>query len=155
MKNLSEIIGRIKTLREITEKKIPEYDFDAGRATDVNVEGLQVPFTLYDIETKLDRNENILDARVIAITVTRYGVNRAVDATAPSITIRDKFGREALSSVNIYYLTKESAQQEVDFLLANVAQDKANDELECILKEHLGAILNVAEKAVSTGEVTY
>lgn len=114
-----------------------------GRATrapvpakDADVENLAVPFTLYEVETTSDSDGDTFakSARVRPIEVTRYGVNKAVGATAPSISFRDADGRKALGSVDMFYLTPEEAAIEAQIALCGAVYDgydPADDWNEC------------------------
>ena len=81
-------------------------------ATDADVEHLPVPFTLYEV-TSTWVGDLCRSAEVKPITVTRYGVDVEVGATAPSISFTDASNRRARGSVSMFYLTKVEAELEV------------------------------------------
>lgn len=81
------------------------------RATDADVANLAVPFTMYEVGW-VWADDKVVRADVLPITVTRYGVNTAVGATAPSISFVGSDRREALGSVEMFYLDKIQAELE-------------------------------------------
>ena len=85
---------------------------DPIAATHLDVEHLAVPFTLYEVNYYLDGDESNHTADVTPIRVTRYGVNHAAGATAPSISFTDHQGRKALGTVENYFLLESEAQLE-------------------------------------------
>lgn len=92
------------------------------RATNDDIESLTVPFTMYEVTTRTVGSKCV-DAVVRPVTVTRYGVNRAVGASAPSIDFTDQDGRRGLGSADLFYLTPEEAQLECDGAINGYADD--------------------------------
>lgn len=80
-------------------------------ATNQDLEGLTVPFTLYE-SSYVYRNEKLIGVKSSPITVTRFGINTAVGATAPSISFTDANGRQSLGSVRNYFLDPKEAELE-------------------------------------------
>lgn len=85
-------------------------------ATNKDVEALTVPFVLWET-TGTYREDACVKAEVSPITVTRYGVNHAVGASAPSISFIASNGRSALGSVEMFFLTKEEAELDAQLCL--------------------------------------
>jgi hypothetical protein len=77
-------------------------------ATNEDLAKKQVPFTLYGIKRVVDV---VVDWSVEEITVTRFGVDHSVGATAPSISFTDETGRKCRGSAKMFYLTREDAQR--------------------------------------------
>lgn len=70
------------------------------RATDADLEGRTVPYTLYSVWDIVEE-----------VTVLRYGINTHIGATAPSLTIQyNETGDKALASAGMFYLTREEAE---------------------------------------------
>lgn len=83
-------------------------------AKNSDLEGVNLPATLYEVVTRSDyKTGELLAAYVAPIKVIRYGVLTSAGATAPSITAKDENGDQFLGSVQDYYLTKEAAEVEV------------------------------------------
>lgn len=80
-------------------------------ATNKDLEGMTVPFTLYE-SSYTYRNDVLVGVEASPITVTRFGINTAVGATAPSISFTDSKGRQALGSARDYYLDPAEAELE-------------------------------------------
>ena len=89
---------------------------EPAQATNADVEHLPIPFNLYEANYRY-HNDVLVEVTVDPITVTRYGVNTKVGATAPSISFTDCQGRKALGSVNNYFLTREQAAIEVQAVM--------------------------------------
>lgn len=85
-------------------------------ATNKDVESSMTPFTLWET-TGTYRDDTCIGAVVSPIKVTRYGINHAVGASAPSISFTDSKGRSALGSVNMFFLTKEEAELDAQLCL--------------------------------------
>lgn len=85
-------------------------------ATNKDVESSMTPFTLWET-TGTYRDDTCIGAAVSPITVTRYGINYAVGASAPSISFTDSKGRSALGSVGMFFLTKEEAELDAQLCL--------------------------------------
>ena len=78
-------------------------------ASNEDVQGWGVPFTLWEVSQTTNTLTLECETLVTPITVTRYGINTDVGATAPSISFTDNQGRKALGSVNMFYLTEDDA----------------------------------------------
>jgi hypothetical protein len=88
--------------RQLTEPK---------RATNEEAEGKAVPFTMYGTRCTYKNGEvTAVDAE--EIRVTRYGVNIAAGATAPSISFVSGDRRPALGSIDLFFWTREEAEKE-------------------------------------------
>ena len=88
--------------RQLTEPK---------RATNEEAEGKVVPFTMYGTRCTYKNGEvTAVDAE--EIRVTRYGVNIAAGATAPSISFVSGDRRPALGSIDLFFWTREEAEKE-------------------------------------------
>lgn len=82
------------------------------RATNEDLAGLQVPFKMYGVRSIITRASTVW--AVEEITVTRFGVNHLVGATAHSISFTDSTGGKGLGSADLFHLTREAAQLEAD-----------------------------------------
>lgn len=91
---------------------------DGKTACNADIENLEVPFTLYDLNYQWD-GETLVGVVVEPITVIRYGILKAYGATAPSIDIKYKNGDVASSSADMFYLTPQEANNAQRFALAN------------------------------------
>lgn len=99
-------LEELKAAYEAVNVVISDDDPEEFRATNAEVEHKQVPFTLY--ETVYTYQGDVLcSGEVKPITVTRYGINHAVGATAPSITFTSWDRHVALGSVDMFYERKE------------------------------------------------
>jgi hypothetical protein len=80
-------------------------------ASDKDLEELKIPFTMYET-SYVYRNGALIQVDVSPITVTRFGINTEVGATAPSISFTDAKGRKALGSARDYFLDLAEAELE-------------------------------------------
>jgi len=122
MTKLEELKAAYETATAIVSNRDPE----ELRATSCDVAHLQVPFTLYETVYTYS-GERLIGGEVKPITVTRYGINHAVGATAPSITFTSWDGHSALGSLDMFYICKDWAQAEVDQYVAEtrMAENRA------------------------------
>ena len=122
MTKLKELKAAYETATAIVSNRDPE----ELRATNCDVAHLQVPFTMYETVYTYS-GERLIGGEVKPITVTRYGINHAVGATAPSITFTSWDGHSALGSLDMFYICKDWAQAEVDQYVAEarMAENRA------------------------------
>ena len=86
-----------------------------------------VPFRLWEVNY-VYQGGRLIDARVLPITVTRFGIDEG--CTAPSISFTDVHGRKARASVNMFYLAEHDAYQEVAQATAAERKEAALDYLQ-------------------------
>lgn len=96
---------------------------DPIAATHSDVEHLAVPFTLYEVNCHSDGDGNNHSADVTPIKVTRYGVNHAAGATAPSISFTDHQGRKALGTLDNYFFLESEAQLEASAFVKGTLEE--------------------------------
>ena len=122
MTKLEELKAAYEAATAIVSNRDPE----ELRATNCDVAHLQVPFTLYETVYTYS-GERLIGGEVKPITVTRYGINHAVGATAPSITFTSWDGHSVLGSLDMFYICKDWAQAEVDQYVAEarMAENRA------------------------------
>ncbi|STQ90030.1 hypothetical protein [Iodobacter fluviatilis] len=87
------------------------------KASNADLEGKELPITLYDVE-QCFVGEKFIKAEVRPITVIRYGVDHLVGAAIPSISFIDSDGASCRGSVNMFYLNEAGADNEVARLLS-------------------------------------
>jgi hypothetical protein len=139
----TEIIEKLRKTYAAANVHIPILEPETDRASNKDVEYKQVPFTMYETVYTY-HNDNLINVEVKPITVTRYGIDRVANATAPSIDFIAE-GRKATGSVNMFYLTSELAQAEVDYYLSIEKRTDAKIELETLVREHLLKMLDEIE----------
>lgn len=93
------------------------------RAKTTDVELMEVPFDLFDVEVFCDDDDYPVSADVRKIKVIRYGIAKEVGATAPSITFIDSRGQKAWGSVDMFFLDKKEAELEALAAVKGTADD--------------------------------
>jgi hypothetical protein len=118
----------------------------ATRASNSDVEHLQVPFTLYSTDTDDSGKWMVYKLRVV-----RYGVNHEAGASSPSITFVYSDHPPAhfqlssarhLGSVHNYYLTREDAQCEATYNNACEQQEFLEKKFNTLAKKLLPRLLD-------------
>ena len=137
MKN--ELIKLMLAAHAAATIQIPDTDHEDFRAKNSDIEGKTLPLTLYEASYTCDVD-------VKEITVTRFGVNTQCGATAPSISYIDSDGRKLQGSVDLFYERKDLAQAEIDYYISVANRDRANKELDDLVRKHLPSILEAAKR---------
>lgn len=145
--NISELAHKFRELHAAATATLPAvWDLEEQlRATNDDVAKMKLPTYLYDIETIYDDDNNLLDASVTPIKVTRFGVLTEHGATTPTITCHDGF-RVWNASTQMYFPTKEAAERVIECSLAHVRKDKATKELDAMVREYLPVLLDAIRK---------
>lgn len=92
------------------------------RGTNERARRLTVPFTMFEVNYQQTAEGINEDCWVSPITVTRFGVNTMLGATAESIDFTDSRGREASGSVDLFYFDKAEAELEVNGAMVGYAE---------------------------------
>lgn len=137
-------IEDLKAALAAATTELPTTKPEERLAKNGDVADLIVPFTMYET-TYTYINDTLVRGEVRPITVTRYGINHAAGATAPSISFTGADRRKAIGSVRDFYLTAEDAQAEVDYHLAYATRERAKEKLSALMHNALPALIECAE----------
>ena len=138
-------LEELKAAFEAANVVITDDDPEEFRATNCDVAHKQVPFTMYETVYTY-RGDVLRSGEVKPITVTRYGINHAVEATAPSITFTSWDGHTALGSLDMFYERKEWAQAEVDKYVAEAQRTEANAQFIALAHNAMPMLLEAVER---------
>lgn len=135
----NELLVRLATIHSVASEYI-DTNVKVDHAKDSDVERWKTPFTLYDFKLDYDEFANPLSGQVIPIKVTRYGTN--INCSNPTIDFFDpECRRHATGSVNLFYLTPEDAQSEIDLTVKLFQREQAQIELNTLVRAYLPYIL--------------
>ncbi len=87
------------------------------KASNADLENKKLPLTLYEV-VQTFVGDKFVRAEVKPITVIRFGIDRAVGATSPSISFLAPDGETCRGSVSMFYLEEGDAQKEVEHLMS-------------------------------------
>ena len=138
--SLTKTIAKLREVHSAATAKLSRQDPERRLAKNADLEGKQVPFKMYEV----DWESNV----VRPVTITRFGINTEVGATAPSVSVTYADRRKALASAGMFYMREEWAQAEVDLTKAEEAREEAKNAFAKLAYKAMPILLDTAQAFV-------
>lgn len=142
---LTKTTAKLRQAHSEATADISDKDPEEFMAKNSDLEGKPVPFTMYEVEYEGDDG---VPTSVKPVTITRFGINEEVGATAPSVSVTYANRRKALASANMFYMREEWAQAELDQGQAQAKREAAKEEFTRLACKMMPDLLDVAEAFV-------
>lgn len=141
--NLTKNIDKLRKVHSAATATISRQDPERRLAKNADLEGKPVPFTMYEVDWT---------SKVVRpVTITRFGINTAVGATAPSVDVTYADRRKASASANMFYMREEWAQAELSLTKAEAAREDAKGAFEKLAYKTMPSLLDAAQAFVEQG----
>lgn len=127
-------------LHSVAFSEIPNDDYEKYRAKDSYLEGLITPITMYDVQSTYV-NDRVVQCEVQAVTVVRFGVVVVFGSPFPSVSYYDHRKILCIGESSMFYMKKEDAEREVEYIEKYQAQIDAKRKLKKLVRKHLPEVL--------------